>query len=502
MEPVVPILIGDNWTEPEVEAFTPVHNPCKGEVIARTPRCTSLDVDLAVRVAQEAYSGWSTTPAPERARILFSYKALLEAHVDELSRIIAEESGKTLEEAGGDLRRGIEVVEFACGIGHLSKGETLPELASGIDGMTTREPLGVCAGITPFNFPAMVPMWMYPVAIACGNSFILKPSEKVPLTANRLAELFLESGLPAGILNIVHGGKDVVDAICVHTGIAAVSFVGSSAVARHVYELSCQHGKRVQSAGGAKNTLLVMPDVLESGSAAAAVDQDPTVRAIMNSAFGCAGQRCMAGSLLLGVGDSAEALKEQVLEAMDRVVTGDTLDNPAAGMGAVIDSRARDRLFEQIDEAPAQGMQVARDGREGIPERGFFVGPTLLDKVTPHQRLFTEELFGPVLGMMRPRSLDEAIEWTNRIPFGNAATIFTHDGGAARKFAREVECGMVGINLGVPAPMALFSFSGWDQSFYGDLHVQGSEGVMFYTRQKTVLTRWGRVGGTWFGSRT
>ena len=498
----VPILIGDNWTEPEVETSTPVHNPCKGEVIARTPHCSALDVDLAVRVAQEAFAGWSNTPAPDRAAILFRYRELLESHADELRRIIAEESGKTLEEAAGDLKRGVEVVEFACGIGHLSKGEALAELAAGIDGTTTREPLGVCAGITPFNFPAMVPMWMFPIAIACGNCFILKPSEKVPLTANRLAGLFVEAGLPAGVLNILHGGREVVDAICAHEGIAAVSFVGSSAVARHVYELSCQHGKRVQSAGGAKNTLLVMPDALDSGLAAATAEEDPTIRAIMNSAFGCAGQRCMAGSLLLGIGDSAETLKEQVAGAMDRLVTDDPLDNPDAGMGAVIDQSARDRLFKQIEDAPGQGMQVARDGREGIPERGFFVGPTLLDGVTPHQRLFTDELFGPVLGMMRPQSLDDAIEWTNRIPFGNAATIFTHDGGAARKFAREVECGMVGINLGVPAPMALFSFSGWDRSFYGDLHVQGTEGVLFYTRQKTVLTRWGRVGGTWFGSRT
>ncbi len=499
---VVPILIGDTWTEPAVSSFTPVHNPCKGEVIARTPHCNALDIDLAVRVAQEAFPAWAATPAPDRARVLFKYRELLVHHADDLSRIIVEESGKTLAEAGGDLQRGLEVVEFACGIGHLSKGETLPELAAGIDGATTREPLGICAGITPFNFPAMVPMWMYPVAIACGNCFILKPSEKVPLTANRLAELFVEAGLPQGVLNVVHGGAEVVDAICVHDGISAVSFVGSSAVARHVYELACRHGKRVQSAGGAKNTLLVMPDALESGMAAEAAEQDPTIRAIMNSAFGCAGQRCMAGSLMMGVGDSADTLRDQVIGAMNGLVTDDTLDNPDAGMGAVIDSNARDRLFKQIDEAQGQGMEVARDGREGIPDQGFFVGPSLLDGVTPHQRIFTDELFGPVLGMMRPQSLDEAIEWTNRIPYGNAATIFTHDGGAARKFAREVECGMVGINLGVPAPMAQFSFSGWDLSFYGDLHVQGTEGIMFYTRQKTVLTRWGRAGGTWFGSRT
>jgi malonate-semialdehyde dehydrogenase (acetylating)/methylmalonate-semialdehyde dehydrogenase len=411
--------------------------------------------------------------------VLFGYRELLESHFEELAEILCRENGKTREEARGDVRRGVEVVELACGIGHLIKGEVLPELASGIDGMATREPVGVCAGITPFNFPAMVPMWMYPLAIACGNCFLLKPSEKVPFTANRLAELFLEAGLLPGVLGVIHGGREVVEALCLHPGIAAVSFVGSSPVARRVYELAGRTGKRCQAAGGAKNVLFVMPDAVD----------DPTIKAVLQSAFGCAGQRCMAGSLLMGVGDACDSLRDQVAAAMDRMTMGDTLVDDGISMGPVIDGPAQDRLVHSIGDAQ-KDMVLVRDGREGLPEKGFFVGPTLLDDLNPQHNLFSKELFGPVLGLMRPQTLDEAIDWVNRIPFGNAASIFTHDGGAARTFAREVNCGMVGINVGVPAPMALFSFSGWDQSFFGDLHVQGTEGVLFYTRQKTTLTRW------------
>jgi len=411
--------------------------------------------------------------------VLFRYRELLESHFEELAEIVCRENGKTREEARGDVRRGVEVVELACGIGHLTKGEVLPELASGIDGMATREPVGVCAGITPFNFPAMVPMWMYPLAIACGNCFLLKPSEKVPFTANRLAELFLEAGLPPGVLGVLHGGREVVEALCLHPSIAAVSFVGSSPVARRVYELAGQTGKRCQAAGGAKNVLFVMPDALD----------DPTIKAVLQSAFGCAGQRCMAGSLLMGVGDACDGLRDQVAAAINMMTMGDTLAEDGVSMGPVIDGPAQERLVHTIGDAQ-KDMALVCDGREGVPENGFFVGPTLFDDLKPEYSLFSKELFGPVLGLMRPQALDEAIDWVNRIPFGNAASIFTHDGGTARTFAREVNCGMVGINVGVPAPMALFSFSGWDQSFFGDLHVQGTEGVLFYTRQKTTLTRW------------
>ena len=486
---VVPVLIGEGWLTANVEEHTPVHRPATGEVIGRTPHCGGAEVDRAVEAASRAFPAWSTTPAPERARVLFRYRELLEAEAEDLAAIVCRENGKTREEARGDMRRGLEVVELACGIGQLAKGEVLPELAAGIDGAATREPVGVCAGITPFNFPAMVPMWMYPLAIACGNCFILKPSEKVPLTANRLAELFLEAGLPPGVLNVVHGGREVVEALCLHPGIAALSFVGSSPVARRVYELAGQTGKRCQAAGGAKNVLLVMPDAVEAGLLGAAAAADPALNGVLHSAFGCAGQRCMAGSLVMGIGGACDGLRDQMASAMDTLTVGDTLTGDV-DMGPVIDGTARERLTRRIAGAADADLTVVRDGREDVPEKGFFVGPTLLDGVEPGHGLFTEELFGPVLGLMRPQSLEQAIDWINRIPYGNAATIFTRDGGAARAFSRGVECGMIGVNVGVPAPMALFSFSGWDQSFFGDLHVQGTEGVLFYTRQKTVLSRW------------
>ncbi len=476
----IPVLIGGKWTGPCVENFTDVHNPSTGEVIARTPMCGAADVDAAVQAAGAAFKKWSQTPAPSRAEILFKYRTLLTEHLEELARIVTRENGKTLDEARGDVRRGLEVVDFGCGIAHLAKGETVPQVAEQIDGMTMREPIGVCAGITPFNFPAMVPMWMFPLAIACGNAFILKPSEKVPLTAVRLAELFMEAGLPDGVLNIVHGGREVVDALCGHPGIAAVSFVGSSAVAQHVYTLGTQHGKRVQAAGGAKNVMVVMPDA----------DPDPTLRAIMGSAYGCAGQRCMAGSLLLGVADASDGVQRRVAEAIDHLKLGNTCDDPKAQMGAVIDDAARNRIRGYIETGLSEGASLVRDGRTQQGNGGFFIGPTLFDRVNVDMRIAREEIFGPVLSILRAKSLEEAIQWANDSGYGNGASIFTGSGRYARQFAREVQCGMIGVNVGVPAPMAIFSFSGWNRSFYGDLHVQGTEGVMFYTRQKLVLSRW------------
>ncbi len=476
----IPNLIG-HLQVPLVSATQEVFNPSRGEVIAHVPMSGAAEVDLAVQTGRKAFLEWSSLPAPRRASCLMRYRELLEQHFVDLAELVTRENGKTLDEARGDVRRGIEVVEFACGISHLAKGESLPQVADQIDAQTMREPLGVCAGITPFNFPAMVPMWMFPLAIACGNSFILKPSEKVPLTAMRLAELFLEAGLPEGVLNIVHGGREVVDALCTHPGIAAVSFVGSSRIAKHVYSLACSHGKRVQAAGGAKNVLLVMPDA----------DPDSTLRAILGSSYGCAGQRCMAGSVLMGVGDdTADALRERLSSALEEMVVDDPGTNGATGMGPVIDSAARDRVLDYVEKAPSEGAELAYDGRGKGPSQGFFVGPTLIDHVQPEMRLFHEEIFGPVLSLMRPKTLSEAIETMNRLSFGNGASIFTSSGAAARQFSREMQCGMLGINIGVPAPMALFSFSGWNDSFYGDLHVQGIEGVMFYTRQKCVLARW------------
>lgn len=476
----VPLLAGERWYRPAVETWSPVHNPSTGAVIARVPHCGPAEVDEVVRAAQAAFGSWSRTPAPARGARLFAYKAQLEAHFEELAALITRENGKTLEEARGDVRRGIEVVDFACGIAHLSKGESLPQIAEQIDGLTMREPLGVCAGITPFNFPAMVPLWMFPLAIACGNTFILKPSEKAPLTAVRLGELALAAGIPPGVFNLVHGGREAVDALLAHPGIAAISFVGSTRVAEHVYTTGCRYGKRVQAAGGAKNVLVVMPDA----------DPVPTVRAIMGAAYGCAGQRCMAGSLLLGVGAAAPRIRDQVAAAIDQLVIDDTSANPRAEMGPVIDAASRDRIRGFIDQGLRGGAQLVRGGAQPPRDQGYFVAPTLFEQAHPDMPLAREEIFGPVLTMLHPRDLDEAIAFANRSAFGNGAVIFTSSGAAARQFAREVQCGMVGVNVGVPAPMAVFAFSGWNRSFFGDLHVQGQEGVLFYTRQKIVLSRW------------
>lgn len=477
--PLTQILIGSDLRLANADGFAPVHNPSTGEVIAQVALGGAAEVNAAVTAAQQAFRPWAATPALRRSAMLFRYKAHIEEHFEELVALVTRENGKTRDEARGDVRRGIEVVEFACGIAELTKGQTVPQLADQIDGLTTREPLGVCAGITPFDFPAMVPMWMFPIAVACGNTFILKPSEKTPLTAVRLAELFLEAGLPPGVLNVVHGGRAAVDALLEHPGIAAVSFVGSTTVAEHVYSTASRHGKRVQAAGGAKNVLLVLPDA----------DPDATLRAVMGAAFGCAGQRCMAGSILLTVGDAAEWFPPRLLAAMDALRVGDTSADADAQMGPLIDFAARERVHRAIESGQREA-RLLRDGRAGMPEAGFFVGPTLFDEVRPEMRLFQEEIFGPVLSMGRPRDLDEAIAWANRAPYGNGAVIFTASGGAARRFAREVQCGMVGVNVGVPAPMALFAFSGWNRSFFGDLHMQGQEGVLFYTRQKVVLSRW------------
>ncbi|HUK81508.1 MAG TPA: CoA-acylating methylmalonate-semialdehyde dehydrogenase [Verrucomicrobiae bacterium] len=485
----VPVLIGGKWTSPAVETYTAVHNPSTGETIARTPMCAASEVDAAVQAAKGAFPSWSNTPAPIRANVMFKYRALVNELLEELAKLVTRENGKTLDEARGDVKRGLEVVELSCGIGHLLKGEVVPQVAEQIDAVTMREPIGVCAGITPFNFPAMVPMWMYPLAIACGNTFVLKPSEKAPLTSTRLAELFMEAGLPEGVLNVVHGGREVVDAICSHPDIAAISFIGSSAVAEHVYTLGSKNGKRVQAGGGAKNVLVVMPDA----------DPEPTLRAIMGSSYGCAGQRCMAGSLLVGVGEAADGLQRRVVEAVDKLKIGNTYDDPSVQLGPVIDEGARDRVRKYIDIGVGEGATLVRDGRTLKMERGFFVGPTLFDNVNPEMKIARDEIFGPVLSMLRPKTLEEAIDWANRSGYGNGATIFTSSGKYARDFARGVHCGMIGVNVGVPAPMALFSFSGWNRSFYGDLHVQGTEGVMFYTRQKLVLSRWDKAYQRQFG---
>lgn len=460
--------------------YTPVNNPSRGEQIAQTPHSTAADVDHAVAVALEAFVKWKDTPVLKRASIFFRYKELLEHHFDELAALVTKENGKTIPESQGDVRRGIEVVELATSVATLLKGEVVPNIAGNIDGESTREPIGVCAGITPFNFPAMVPMWMFPVAIACGNTFILKPSEKTPLTAMRLAELATEAGLPCGVLNIVNGASEAVTRLCTHPDIAAVSFVGSTKVAEIVYRTASQAGKRVQSAGGAKNAMVVMPDA----------DLDSTVRAIIGAAYGCAGQRCMAGSTVLAVGPVADELVSQLKTAINEIKLLPTDAHKNSGMGGVIDEAARDRLLQTINQIEADGLTLATDGRQNLPASGFFVGPTLVDGVQCEMDIAQTELFGPILAFGRVNSLPEAIDWANSTGYGNGAVIFTKDGGAARYFKSNVKCGMIGVNVGVPAPMAAFSFSGWNKSFFGDLHVQGQEGIYFYTRQQVSFTRW------------
>lgn len=478
-----PLFIDGKWTDAADLATEPVFNPSDGSVIARTPMCGGTEVDSAVRVARAALPDWSATPVVDRARILFRYVHLLEENFEALSRLVTREHGKTLEEARGSVRRGIEVVEFACGAPTLLMGDSLEQIAGGIDCDTIRQPVGVCAGITPFNFPAMVPMWMYPIAIVCGNTFVLKPSEKVPLTAIRLVELLQEAGLPPGVMNLVHGGVDVVNAMCTHPDIDAVSFVGSSPVARHVYRTATAHGKRVQSAGGAKNYMIILPDA----------DPAFTVDALIGSVYGCAGERCMAGSVAVAVEEAAGRVLPPLREALNEMSVGPTDRDPGADMGPVVTRQHLDKVHGYIASGLSDGASLYRDGRGvEVPEApdGFYLGPTIFDNAVARMKIVREEIFGPVLSVIRTGSLDQGIEACNQSGFGNAAVLFTGDGKAARTFRHRVSAGMVGINVGVPAPMAFFPFSGWNGSFFGDLHIQGKEGFAFYTRQKVTMSRW------------
>ncbi|HEY6402470.1 MAG TPA: CoA-acylating methylmalonate-semialdehyde dehydrogenase [Blastocatellia bacterium] len=470
--------------------YTPVYNPSRGEVIAQAPVSDARAVDQAVQAARLAFPAWAETPVVERARVMFRFAHLLEAHFDELARMVTREHGKTPEEAKGDVRRGIEMVELACHAPTLLMGQTLDNVARGIDGRVERRPLGICAGITPFNFPAMVPLWMFPIAIVCGNAFILKPSPKVPLTPMRMAELLAAAGLPEGVFNIVQGGVEAVDALLKHPDVAAISFVGSTKVAKYIYETATAHGKRAQAAGGAKNFMLVMPDA----------DLDAATNQIMGAAFGCSGQRCMAGSVAVAVGKAGDPLIESLDAAAKKMRVGPT-DGPSADgnvdMGPVIDAAARDRIKSYIDLGLNEGAKLATDGRvTPLTElsEGFFVGPTIFDNVAPQMKIARDEIFGPVLSVMRVDDLSQAIARANESPYGNGAVIFTRDGGAARAFARHVNCGMIGVNVGVPAPMSVFPFTGWNQSFFGDLHIQGHEGFHFYTHNKVILNRWNDPG--------
>jgi len=483
MATLIKNYIGGEWASGWTMEATPVYNPSRGEVIAQVPAGSADEVNQAVAAARAAFPAWAEVPAVERARILFRYKQLLEENFESLARGVTREHGKTIEEARGDVRRGVEVVELACAIPSLLMGQTLANVARGIDGQLERYPLGVCVGITPFNFPAMVPMWMFPIAIACGNTFVLKPSPKVPLTALRLAELATQAGLPGGVLNVVHGGKEAVEALLRHPEVAAISFVGSTPVAKYIYQTGTAQGKRVQAAGGAKNFMIVMPDA----------DLETTTSAIMGSAFGCSGQRCMAGSMAVTVGRVVGPLLEHLDRAAASLRVGPTDSDNSVAMGPLIDPAAKNRVLGYLNSGVEEGASLRTDGRKIVlaeQSNGFFLGPSIFDRVQPGMRLAQDEIFGPVLTVMRTEDLGEALARANQSPYGNGAVIFTRDGGVARRFAREIQCGMVGINVGVPAPMAVFPFAGWNQSFFGDLHVQGSEGIQFYTRNKVILSRW------------
>jgi malonate-semialdehyde dehydrogenase (acetylating)/methylmalonate-semialdehyde dehydrogenase len=411
---------------------------------------------------------------------MFRFRALMEENFEELAALVTREHGKTLAEARAEVNRGIEVIEFACGIPSLITGEILPNIAGDVDAEAVKHPVGVCVGITPYNFPSMVPLWMYPIALTCGNTFVLKPSEKVPLSATRAAELLLEAGLPDGVFNIVHGDRECVDALLDHPQVAAISFVGSTPIAKYIYERGTANGKRVQSAGGAKNHLIIMPDA----------EMDQTVKALVASAYGCAGQRCMAGSVAVAVGKAGDAVVEGLVDVAGKMRVGPSDGNEEIDMGPVIRAEHRDRVASYLDIAKTDGASVALDGRRKFESDGFLIGPSVVDRVAPGMRVYNEEIFGPILSVVRAGDLDEALAIGAGCEYGNGAAIFTRSGYAARQFKRHFNAGMIGINVGVPAPMAWFPFTGWNRSFFGDLHIQGNESIMFYTRQKVTLTRW------------
>ncbi|OGI47493.1 MAG: methylmalonate-semialdehyde dehydrogenase (acylating), partial [Candidatus Muproteobacteria bacterium RBG_16_65_34] len=446
-----------------------VFNPATGEAIRKVALANKADVDRAVAAARAAFPGWRETTPLKRARILTRFRELMEAHRQELVGLISEEHGKTLLDAAGSLQRGIEVIEFASGAPHLLKGEHAEDVGRGVDCHSVLQPVGVCVGITPFNFPAMVPLWMFPVAIACGNTFILKPSEKVPSTSLRMAELFKEAGLPDGVFNVVPGDKEAVDALITHPDVNAVSSVGSTPVARHIYETAARHGKRVQALGGAKNHAVVMPDA----------DLHFTADALVGAGYGSAGERCMAISTVVAVAEAGDALVAQLKERAAKLKVG-AGDRDGMDMGPLITAAHRDKVKGYIDTGVAEGAELVLDGRGlKVPgyERGFFLGPTLFDRVTTDMTIYKDEIFGPVLIVLRAQSLEEAIALTNRNPYANGVAIFTRSGAAARRFEHDIEVGMVGVNIPIPVPMAFFSFGGWKASLFGDLHMHGMEGV-------------------------
>ncbi len=478
---IVRNFIGGRWVEARAARYEEVPNPATGEVIGRVPVSTREDVDRAVEAAKEAYQTWSKMPVPRRARILFKYQQLLVDQWEELARLITIENGKSYDEAYGEVQRGIECVEFAAGAPTLMMGNQLPDIASGIESGMYRYPLGVVGGITPFNFPMMVPCWMFPLAIACGNTFVLKPSERTPLLANRLAELFAEAGLPDGVLNIVHGAHDVVNGILEHQDIKAVSFVGSQPVAEYVYKTAAAHGKRVQALAGAKNHSIVMPDA----------DMDVAVKNIISAAFVAAGERCMACAVVVAVGEIGDELVRRLREEADSIKMGNGLEE-GVFLGPVIRDSHKDRTIRYIEAGEKEGAVLVRDGRNDKVqvEGGYFIGPTIFDRVTTDMSIWKDEIFAPVLSVVRVSNLEEAIALANQSAFANGACLYTDSAKAVRQFRDEMDAGMLGVNVGVPAPMAFFPFSGYKNSFYGDLHANGRDGVEFYTRKKMLTARY------------
>jgi malonate-semialdehyde dehydrogenase (acetylating)/methylmalonate-semialdehyde dehydrogenase len=477
------LLVNGEWVDSSASEFGDIANPSTGELIARVPMGGQSDVDKAAQAAHEAFLDWAEVPIVERARVMFRFKNLLEARYEDIAKLVTREHGKTLPESRASVQRGIEVVEFACGIPSLIQGECMENLARNVDCETMRHPLGVCAGITPFNFPAMVPLWMYPIALTCGNSFVLKPSEKVPLSSMLIAELLMEAGLPKGVFNIVHGGKDCVNALLTHPLIKAISFVGSTAIAKYVYEKGTANGKRVQAAGGAKNHIIIMPDA----------DMEQTVQALQASAFGCAGERCMAGSLAIPVGDAGKELIPRLVESTGKMTIGRTDQGENPDMGPLISAEHLAKVKSLIQKGEGEGAELALDGRKmkvDAAPKGFFLGPTIFDHAKPEMTIVKEEIFGPVLSVVRVETIEDAIEIGKQCPYGNGAVIYTNSGRSARQFKRYFNAGMIGINVGVPASMAWFPFTGWNNSFYGDLHIQGKESIHFYTQQKMTMTRW------------
>ncbi len=475
------------WVNGQTDAATSgrmgdVYDPSSGAVIRQVQLASAGDVDRAVAAAKAALPGWKATTPLRRSRILTRFRELMEQHRHELAQLASEEHGKTFADALGSVQRGIEVIEFASGVPHLLKGEHAEDVGRGVDCHSLLQPVGVCAGVTPFNFPVMVPLWMFPVAIACGNTFVLKPSEKVPSCSLRMAELFKQAGLPDGVLNVVPGDKEAVDMLLNHPDVGAISFVGSTPVAKYIYQTAAANGKRVQALGGAKNHAVVLPDA----------DVDFTVDALIGAAYGSAGERCMAISTVVAVGEVADTLVARLADKAKAIKVG-AGSARESDMGPVISAPHRDRIVALIDSGVAQGARLVIDGRRmkvAGHEGGYYVGPTLFDQVTTEMDIYREEIFGPVLIVLRVDTLDEAMAMINRNPYGNGTAIFTRSGAAARRFENEIEVGMVGINASIPVPMAFFSFGGWKASLFGDLHMHGMEGVYFYTRTKAVTSRW------------